>query len=101
DILKSRSRDDGDDGDSGDFRRWLVGMFSRALGCVGEALLLQIFNIDVEQTSQAHTIIENFARRKRMCMNLEHLLVTCNDRRDATHINDILPDALYIEVLAT
>src|SRR5579884_246040 len=82
------------------FWRWLVGMFSGALGSVGEALLLQIFNIDVEQTSQPYTVVENFARCECMCVDLEHLLVTCNDRGDATHINDVLTNALHIEVLA-
>src|SRR5689334_23241824 len=75
-------------------------MFSRALSCVGETLLLQIFNIDVEQASQPYTVVENFARCECMCVDLEHLLVTRNDRGDASHINDVLTNALHIQVLA-
>src|SRR5947209_3138771 len=74
-------------------------MFSGALSSVSEALLLQIFNIDVEQTSQPYTVVENFARRECMCVDLEHLLVTCNDCGDTTHINDVLTNALHIEIL--
>src|SRR5438105_14914151 len=76
-------------------------MFGFTLGGVDKALLLEIFDVDIQQTAKAHTIVKDFARPGGMSMYFEHLLVTCYDGGNATHINNGLPDVIDIKLFAS
>src|SRR5215467_466269 len=84
----------------GDWWNLIDGMFCFTLSRVGKALLLQIFNIDIQQTSQADAVIQDFTRPLDMGMDFEHLLITRDNGRYSTHVNNALTNPSYIKFLA-
>ncbi len=74
-------------------------MFGLAFSGVYQALLLQIFDVDIEQATEADAIIKDFAGPFSVGMHLEHLLVTGYHRGNAAHIDDGLANAFHIQFL--
>lgn len=83
DLFKPLARGDGYQGDRylflcSQFWLFIFGVLGRALSGVGQALFLQVLNIDIVQATEADAIIKDFAGRERMSMDLEEGLVACH-----------------------
>ena len=76
-------------------------MFGLTCSCIGQALLLQVFDVDIEQATEADTIIENFTGPQGMRMHFEHFFVTSNDSGDASHVDNGLANLFNVQFFPT
>ena len=79
DMFKASTRNNSNGGDLECLFMCVFGMFGFACGGIGEALRLQVLNIDIHQATKTDTIIENLSWCCCVRMHLEQLFIACYD----------------------